>query len=109
MNHFGEPPFGTGRREDLAGRHHKPQFVQVEVEGFRRRRRTLTYEAPASVVIGDTVVLPRFDWQDPREPDPVGRVVALGRGDWTGPCRAVLRVVESEPNAGWPPMSSDDM
>jgi hypothetical protein len=55
----------------------------VQVEG-------LTYETDLALQVGDMVEVPPTFWQDgPRQ----GRVTALGRGDYNGPCKRIIRRV----------------
>jgi hypothetical protein len=62
----------------------------VQVEG-------LTYETDLTLQVGDVVEVPPTFWQDG---PPQGRVTALGRGDYNGPCKRIIRrVAASEQRA----------
>jgi hypothetical protein len=57
----------------------------------------LTYTSPEPLEVGDEVLLPPTWWMVGSTAGPwTSRVTALGRGDYDGPCRSIIRKIGAE-------------
>lgn len=68
-------------------------MIIVQVAIAASHETVLAYEAPDDIKVGDRVSLPYFVWQNERvERRPHGIVLAIGRGEYQGPCREIVGI-----------------